>query len=209
MRTRACPRPCVPTHMLGRTTLTRRVLTGSVHGAARASGRLRLPPIAEQGPGQRRPGGRECVGGGADAQDAGDQVQVRVGTRVGPSVSGNPLRGGIMCLRVRERQGARVQRGGLDGAPLVGSTDCGLSGEEEEEGDAVEEEEARRSINHPSTRRELGALSPPSPKEPRRNSGSQAVQREQGERKGTRRNSGRRWRHGGAGSSKVLTAFKK
>lgn len=137
MRTRACPRPCVPTHMLGRATLTRRVLTGSVHGAARASGRLWLPPIAEQGPGQRRPRGRECAGGGADAQDAGDQVQVRVGARVGPSVSGNPLRGGIVCPRVRERQGARVQGRGLDGAPLAGSADCGLSGEEEEEGDAA------------------------------------------------------------------------
>lgn len=85
-------------------------------------------------PARGGPGGRECAGGGADAQDAGDQVLVRVGARVGPSVSGNPLRGGIVCPRVRERQGARVQGGGLDGAPLARSADCGLSGEEEEKG---------------------------------------------------------------------------
>lgn len=70
------------------------------------------------------------------------------------------------------------------------------------------EEETRGS---PITR-ELGALEPAQPKGTQtqfRNSRSQAVQREEGERKETRRDSGGRWRHGGAGSSKVLTAFKK
>lgn len=121
------------------------------------------------------------------------------------SVNGDPLCDGTACTRVPEHQGARVQGQIWKVRPLPGQQ-AGLSDgeEEEEEGEAAGRK--RQELRGTSGTEEAtsAAQSLPSREEPRRNAipGAKLCKENRGNAKGTWRDSGGKWRHGGAAPPK-------